>query len=95
MLAKNVIDGQNFRRAMETFMSDVQCDPRASFIATSSMLTPCRYRINGSNYSLRSIISEFGWDACQRFIFRTWIHFETQIHRAEAKALRRVAQQQG
>lgn len=43
MLAKNVADGQNFRRVMETFMSDVQ------------------YRINGSNYSLRSIISEFGF----------------------------------
>jgi len=43
MLAKNVPDGQNFRRLMETFMNDVQ------------------YRISGSNYSLRSIISEFGF----------------------------------
>ncbi len=25
-LAKNVPDGQNFRRLMETFMNDVQCD---------------------------------------------------------------------
>ena len=30
-LAKNVADGQNFRRLMETFMNDVQCDALPRF----------------------------------------------------------------
>ena len=62
MLAKSVADGQNFRRVMETFMSDVQYDSSPTAPGTISIRRhmPRRYRINGSNYSLRSIISEFG-----------------------------------
>jgi hypothetical protein len=51
MLAKSVIDGQNFRRVMETFMSDVQYDPlcgwsmlsvtRRSGTASTAATTAC------------------------------------------------------
>jgi len=85
MLAKSVIDGQNFRRVMETFMSDVQYEFLCGWNIAAYLHTPLRYRINGSNYSLRSIISEFGCAIFEThsilaYSLLTW----NQVHRAEA-----------